>query len=895
MRAAAYNAARFLKHVHFLPSNRTIMRLRHLFALSLCLLTINSAQPQFLKKLGKELKKTIETELNKNKTDKKTTTERQNGTPENESAAKETPTVKLTGTTFEIVRITPDTKFMQIPKYASVSEMHDGIFSVTREDGRTAFFFEDGTMLFDYIWKKPTGALKGHGQFDNGVCLMQSTEKTGSKYPLAILYRDGRVKMLDPSYTMAQPFVDGLARLLKEESIANRTWVYVNTAGKEVFPALNEKQAPGFGEVKPLRDGLRPHFSYKDGKWGYIDRNGKIVIRPQFKEARTFSEGLAVVCVETNYVKRWGAIDKTGKFVIPATLEGYGKISDCRDGYISWVDWDNGSTVFFDKTGKKVKTYKSATPFLGGYALVKPLDDTSYSSFYTVVNTKFDSIRQSPIKLIDRNDQYPDGLPHGAGVYSISEGGGDPYVMTPDGQIVIRTWNTAENRSSFGHIGPYADNLRAKVDFYITQGAEKRATHFSGFMDEHGQATLIYSSEAQTTISDPGGNLTYIPKPRPLPIEIPADTLIIERPIPVPIPYPITINWLSNDKPLGPTVTEKPKYTVTTAASPPEGGTVTGGGTFEYGDNVTVSASANKGWKLTGIDCNDPTANAENGSVTVNGKNLHFTARFIKKDTIEAVDKTLILAGAHRLVDHDDPEFSIPCTVYIEQDKDKVLASPYGQQTYGFLTAIFDPNQEYNCPIFQKEDIVGNVQTKVFFTPMRISGTMADGATGKSYLIVDGGQFMLGGVNVEMNDPMMGLWLNFIMSYNGNQFATVSDCRYRIEMRDINAETGEFTLGQLERFSPSYGWLPSDDSRLRDKKKKSGFQLIPKADKDAPLPPEFFEGCRLSVSERRNDVLWTPTAQWFESASIFDKACKALGDTMNNLVTDYENFWNNPQ
>ncbi|MFB3897122.1 MAG: WG repeat-containing protein, partial [bacterium] len=31
----------------------------------------------------------------------------------------------------------------------------------------------------------------------------------------------------------------------------------------------------------------------KDGKWGYIDRTGKIVIQPQFLERSRFQEGLA--------------------------------------------------------------------------------------------------------------------------------------------------------------------------------------------------------------------------------------------------------------------------------------------------------------------------------------------------------------------------------------------------------------------------------------------------------------------------------------------------------------------------------------------------------------------------------------------------------------------------
>jgi len=48
-----------------------------------------------------------------------------------------------------------------------------------------------------------------------------------------------------------------------------------------------------------------------NGKWGYIDTTGKIVINPQFDEAWWFSEGLARIKIGD----RWGYIDKTGKYV----------------------------------------------------------------------------------------------------------------------------------------------------------------------------------------------------------------------------------------------------------------------------------------------------------------------------------------------------------------------------------------------------------------------------------------------------------------------------------------------------------------------------------------------------------------------------------------------------
>lgn len=51
---------------------------------------------------------------------------------------------------------------------------------------------------------------------------------------------------------------------------------------------------------------------YEGNLWGYIDKMGKEVIKPQFKSAGQFSEGLAAVRLNGSY----GYIDKSGSFII---------------------------------------------------------------------------------------------------------------------------------------------------------------------------------------------------------------------------------------------------------------------------------------------------------------------------------------------------------------------------------------------------------------------------------------------------------------------------------------------------------------------------------------------------------------------------------------------------
>ena len=50
----------------------------------------------------------------------------------------------------------------------------------------------------------------------------------------------------------------------------------------------------------------------QDGKWGYIDRTGNVIIAPQFQQASEFSEGVAAVNIDG----KWGYIDQKGQIVI---------------------------------------------------------------------------------------------------------------------------------------------------------------------------------------------------------------------------------------------------------------------------------------------------------------------------------------------------------------------------------------------------------------------------------------------------------------------------------------------------------------------------------------------------------------------------------------------------
>ena len=47
------------------------------------------------------------------------------------------------------------------------------------------------------------------------------------------------------------------------------------------------------------------------GRWGFVDKNGKYVINPQFDEAASFNEGLARVKVS----RKIGYVDENGRYI----------------------------------------------------------------------------------------------------------------------------------------------------------------------------------------------------------------------------------------------------------------------------------------------------------------------------------------------------------------------------------------------------------------------------------------------------------------------------------------------------------------------------------------------------------------------------------------------------
>ncbi len=149
--------------------------------------------------------------------------------------------------------------------------------------------------------------------------------------------------VIEPRYEAAGKFSAGIARVAVATAGGDPLWGFVDARGREVAK-------PSYAHAGDVEDGLvrvkickpgeawcswrfldakaRPAFDREfewawdfseglaavlvDGRWGYVDTLGNLVVQPSYADAGSFAGGLARVKIGG----RWGYIDATGKAVI---------------------------------------------------------------------------------------------------------------------------------------------------------------------------------------------------------------------------------------------------------------------------------------------------------------------------------------------------------------------------------------------------------------------------------------------------------------------------------------------------------------------------------------------------------------------------------------------------
>lgn len=177
----------------------------------------------------------------------------------------------------------------------------------------------------------------GVSEFSDGLAIV--TIGTTASAKCEIINTEGKTLANVHTFKSILAFSDGMAWVMND----NGKNGFVNQQGKLVIP-LQFSAAGNFSE------GLAAAAN-ASGKWGWIDKTGKFVIPPQFDNGFEFKEGMALISRrDQSGFERKGYIDKSGKVVVEpiyVTAAPYYSDGLVRVG-------DGKATRYLDKTGKLV-------------------------------------------------------------------------------------------------------------------------------------------------------------------------------------------------------------------------------------------------------------------------------------------------------------------------------------------------------------------------------------------------------------------------------------------------------------------------------------------------------------------------------------------------------------
>jgi hypothetical protein len=283
-------------------------------------------------------------------------------------------------------------KFVVEPVYQSIGDFSDGL-AIAQD--------ENGFSVIDAKGNIISGMYPFIGDYKEGRAVYY-VELQGGNIRYGYLGENGQTAIA-PVYEYAFDFNGGLATA----KLPNDGYVIIDKSG-------NKLKTLNYNYVTNISDGMIPFSPYQDGKFGYLNSKGDVAIEPMFLTAEGFRDGTAVVNAAADFtVNKYGLIDKKGKYLIKpqyneilqlgegmvalglaidpkntfagskyalATSEGtvltdfifYG-LEQFNNGAASV--YDNTSTFFIDKQGKRVESLPSAD----GIGKLELLDSLVYA------------------------------------------------------------------------------------------------------------------------------------------------------------------------------------------------------------------------------------------------------------------------------------------------------------------------------------------------------------------------------------------------------------------------------------------------------------------------------------------------------------------------------------
>jgi hypothetical protein len=212
--------------------------------------------------------------------------------------------------------------------------------------------------------------------FSEGLCsIFISFSEEKEKFLYGYINKKGEI-VFKQKWLYASPFIDGLAMVMDMQD--NR--YYINKQGAIVINLKKDEIGSCFyyglaaiysGEDEEKKcyfidkTGKRKYSTFddagdfheglakvkKEGKWGFIDTEGKYIIQPFYTDVSDFSEGFASATIlDSVRIMKTGIIDLHGNFVLPPEKDvRYGQF---RCGIVSKYGSDGYIKAYVDQNDK---------------------------------------------------------------------------------------------------------------------------------------------------------------------------------------------------------------------------------------------------------------------------------------------------------------------------------------------------------------------------------------------------------------------------------------------------------------------------------------------------------------------------------------------------------------
>ena len=229
---------------------------------------------------------------------------------------------------------------------------------------------ESGKIVVDKEWKQEPEFVS------EGIVTIENKDGEFELFTIA-----EKPKRIGKTFASAGMCLEGLIPVAESDKPLS----YINTDGETIF-TLKEADGKSVSEAGHFRNGLA-RFRNSDGKVGFIDKQGKVVIKAQFDDATDFREGHALVTIkkesgkpgDSTYkeVKTVGMINRKGEFTIqPKEADSSASIptQTPANGLVMFTEQKEGKNRlgFMDPKGNVVikadKSFQRGTPFMGEYA-----------------------------------------------------------------------------------------------------------------------------------------------------------------------------------------------------------------------------------------------------------------------------------------------------------------------------------------------------------------------------------------------------------------------------------------------------------------------------------------------------------------------------------------------